>query len=189
MPEIKKYIEGLIESGVKLQLNVPYLNHMGNHTYKNFIETAIEFFGKPIDISQMVAYFEVDASRFYECIDKGCPCCGKDKLRYLGFPPSRNWRNTEYAEWPGAYDLPGVMPKMGCRSCRLYIGVDESWLPEDYLFKYHINERVRMINDMEASITKVIDEHKFIVDIDYPDGVKTETTNYEDIKHIIRRYE
>ena len=192
MPAIKKYVESLIESSEKIQLNIPYLKFLGkdgdDYRYHNYIEKAIEFYGKPIDVIPKVAYFEIDASRFYECIDKGCPCCGKDKLRYLGFPPSEYFNHPEYTNWPGAYDLPGVMPKMGCSKCRLYIGVDKRWIPEDYVFKYHINDRVRLKNGMEASITEVIDDDRFVADTDYSEGTKTENINREEIEHILRRY-
>lgn len=90
---------------------------------------------------------------------------------------------------PGAYDVPGVVPKMGCRNCYLYIGVDESWCTKDVIFEYHIHDKIRLKNGMEASITEVLTENKFVVDVDYSEGIKSESIDYEDIEHILRRYE
>lgn len=193
MSDIEKHIKKLIETNEKLQLNVPYKKFLGkngdDYTYYNYIEKAIEFYGKPIAIIPSVAYFEVEASKFYEVIDKGCPCCGKDKLKFIGWPPAEYIDNPDYAVLPGAYDVFGVMPKMGCRNCHLYIGVDDGWYSKNDIFEYHINDRVRLKNGMEASITEVIDDDRFVADTDYSEGTKTENINREEIEHILRRYE
>lgn len=193
MSQIQDHIEKLIETHDRIQLNVPYLKFIGrvgdDYKYHNCIEKAIEFYGKPIDIIPGVAYFDVEASEFYEVIDKGCPCCGKDTFKFIGWPPAEFIDNPDYAVLPGAYDVVGVMPRMGCRNCYLYIGVNESWFHKDSAFKYHIKDSVRLNNDMEASITEILDDNRFVAAIDYPDGEKTESITLEDIKYILRRYE
>lgn len=189
MSDIEKHVKKLIETNEKIQLNVPYIKFMGtNEENYNYIEKAIEFYGKPIAIIPRVAYFEVDASEFYEVIDKGCPCCGKDKFKFIGWLPAKFNNNPNYAVIPGAYDIFGVLPKMGCRNCYLYIGVNESMCSEDDIFEYHINDRVRLKNGMEASITEVLDADRFVADIDYPVDRKIENINREDVEHILRRY-